>query len=61
MAFVVPIREIESTAVLYKDGNYEGGTFDCFDVAGGSENWQAFGFRDKNRDILAQALLSLIT
>lgn len=44
--------EVESKAVLYKDGDYEGETFDCFEVAGGSENWQAFGFRDKNREFI---------
>ena len=30
----------------------KGETFDCFEVAGGSEKWQAFGFCDKNREFI---------
>ena len=44
--------EVESTAYLYKDGDYEGEKYDCFDVAGGRTNWEAFGFRDKNREFI---------
>ncbi|MBT6145059.1 MAG: gfo/Idh/MocA family oxidoreductase, partial [Gemmatimonadetes bacterium] len=44
--------EVESKATLYRDGDYEGEDFDCFDVAGGRSNWEAFGFRDKNREFI---------
>ena len=44
--------EVEKKAILYADGDYEGVTYDCFEVAGGETNWEAFGFRDKNREFI---------
>jgi virulence factor len=44
--------EVESKGLLYKDGDYEGEEHDCFEVAGGKSNWEAFGFRDKNREFI---------
>lgn len=48
--------EVESEATLYRDGDYEGQTFDARQVAGGSSNWEAFGFRDKNREFIDSIL-----
>lgn len=44
--------EVEKKATLYADGDYQGVEFDCFQVAGGTANWEAFGFRDKNREFI---------
>ena len=44
--------EVETRAFLYADGDYEGVEYDCFEVAGGAEQWEAFGFRDKNREFI---------
>lgn len=44
--------EVEKKATLYADGKYEGVEYDCFEVAGGKTNWEAFGFRDKNREFI---------
>ena len=44
--------EVEGKAYLYADGDYKGKVFDCFEVAGGKTNWEAFGFRDKNREFI---------
>jgi virulence factor len=44
--------EVEKKATLYADGDYEGVEHDCFEVAGGTTNWEAFGFRDKNREFI---------
>ena len=44
--------EVEAKAFLYKDGDYQGEEFDCFEVAGGKTNWEAYGFRDKNREFI---------
>ena len=44
--------EVEKGATLYKDGDYDGESFDVFEVAGGTERWEAFGFRDKNREFI---------
>jgi len=45
--------EVEGKAYLYADGDYAGVEYDCYEVAGGSTNWEAFGFRDKNREFIA--------
>ncbi len=44
--------EVESKATIYADGVYEGKEYDCYEVAGGSTNWEAFGFREKNREFI---------
>jgi len=44
--------EVEGKAYLYADGDYKGVEYDCFEVAGGRTNWEAFGFRDKNREFI---------
>jgi virulence factor len=44
--------EVEGKAHLYAEGDYEGVEFDCYEVAGGRTNWEAFGFRDKNREFI---------
>lgn len=44
--------EVEKQATLYADGDYDGQTYDCFEVAGGETMWEAFGFRDKNREFI---------
>ena len=44
--------EVEGKALLYADGDYEGVEYDCYEVAGGDTNWEAFGFRDKNREFI---------
>ncbi|MBT3604696.1 MAG: Gfo/Idh/MocA family oxidoreductase [Candidatus Latescibacteria bacterium] len=44
--------EVETKATLYADGDYEGVEYDCFAVAGGDSRWEAFGFRDKNREFV---------
>ena len=44
--------EVESKAYLYRDGDTTGEEHDCFDIAGGKTNWEAFGFRDKNREFI---------
>jgi predicted dehydrogenase len=44
--------EVEGKARLYADGNYAGQEYDCGEVAGGKTNWEAFGFRDKNREFI---------
>ena len=44
--------EVEKKAVLYADGNCEGVEYDCFEVAGGKTHWEAYGFRDKNREFI---------
>ncbi len=44
--------EVEKQATLYADGDYDGVTYDCFEVAGGTSKWEAFGFRDKNREFI---------
>jgi len=44
--------EVEGKAYLYADNNYQGVAYDCFEVAGGKTNWEAFGFRDKNREFI---------
>lgn len=44
--------EVEGKAYLYADGNYKGIEYDCCEVAGGKTNWEAFGFRDKNREFI---------
>jgi predicted dehydrogenase len=44
--------EVESEAWLYRDGDYDGEKYDCFEVAGGRTNWEAYGFRDKNREFI---------
>jgi predicted dehydrogenase len=44
--------EVEKKATLHADGKYEGVEYDCFEVAGGKTNWEAFGFRDKNREFV---------
>ena len=33
-------------------GDTGGQEFDCYDVAGGTTSWEAFGFRDKNREFI---------
>jgi predicted dehydrogenase len=44
--------EVEAKAVVYADNNKQGVTYDCFEVAGGKTHWEAFGFRDKNREFI---------
>jgi len=44
--------EVEAKARVYADGDYGGVEHDCFEVAGGSTNWEAYGFRDKNREFI---------
>ncbi|MDA0710901.1 MAG: Gfo/Idh/MocA family oxidoreductase [bacterium] len=44
--------EVEKQAVLYADGDTEGVIYDCYEVAGGNSKWEAFGFRDKNREFI---------
>lgn len=44
--------EVEGKARLYADGDCKGVEYDCFEVAGGKTNWEAFGFRDKNREFI---------
>jgi predicted dehydrogenase len=43
---------VEGEARLHVDGDVEGKVFNCFDVAGGKDNWAAFGDRDKNREFI---------
>ena len=44
--------EVEGKGYLYADGDYSGQVFDCFEVAGGRTNWEAFGFKQKNREFI---------
>lgn len=44
--------EVEAKAYLYADGNRQGVVYDCYEVAGGKTDWEAFGFRDKNREFI---------
>ena len=44
--------EVEGKAFLYADGDYDGVEYDGVEVAGGGTNWEAFGFRDKNREFI---------
>jgi virulence factor len=44
--------EVEKNAVLYADGDYDGVVYDCFEVAQATTKWEAFGFRDKNREFI---------
>ena len=44
--------EVEGKAFLYADGDYDGVEYDGVEVAGGETNWEAFGFRDKNREFI---------
>ena len=44
--------EVEGKAYLYKDGDYDGEEYDCYEVAGGQTTWEACGFRDKNREFI---------
>jgi len=44
--------EVEGKGLLYADGDYQGQEFDCFEVAGGSTPWEAFGFKQKNREFI---------
>jgi len=44
--------EVEAKAFLYADGKTQPVVYDCYEVAGGKTNWEAFGFRDKNREFI---------
>ena len=44
--------EVEGKAYLYADGDYDGVEYDCYEVAGGTTDWETFGFRDKNREFI---------
>ncbi len=44
--------EVEGKGFLYADGDYSGQEFDCFEVAGARTNWEAFGFKQKNREFI---------
>ncbi len=44
--------EVEKNAIVYADGDYDGVVYDCYEVAGGKTRWEAFGFRDKNREFI---------
>ena len=44
--------EVEKGGTLYRDGDYNGENFDAREVAGGDSNWEAYGFRDKNREFV---------
>jgi hypothetical protein len=44
--------EVEAKAFLWADGNLQPAVYDCCEVAGGKTNWEAFGFRDKNREFI---------
>ena len=44
--------EVEKKATLHADRDYKGVEFDCYEVAGGKTGWEAFGFRDKNREFI---------
>lgn len=44
--------DVEGKATLYAEGDDDGQVYDVFEVAGGSTSWEAFGFRDKNREFI---------
>ena len=44
--------DVEGKARVFADGDTRGAEFDCFETANGKTDWEAFGFRDKNREFI---------